>query len=902
MTAGNPDPGRDHGDGDRDPGREPGDGSDADVLAAALAWLAAHGPASDAEVLAALDLADDWTPADLRDVLFADDDADDGHAFPLLDGRLCHLGALLDGVTLTHRITAEEREAGVVASSPDLPALALLERDRSVPITATPNGPAGVLTRDTDGVSGPPGWLPDDEVLVLRVVDGHVEVSGLPQVPEPDERTLDRIERTFRALDETHPRAIDEVELLIELRGRYPRLFAAAEAPLSELLAAVGLAAGPRGVVPEELLESDEGPSVVGELAEHLAEDHELDDESVGAVLGIYRATLLLQNRAMERSLAAFHRALDEDAEATDRADDADAADADELVGEPDLAAVFDELAAAGEFDELADDLAIAFAETEATAAVIEDVLGDDPLSADALLVVLDRVRPTSKARSVRANVAWLRARALELVAEDHGEVERELRRVVESDPDHGPAIYDLALLTADKGQAGAALGLLRQLDGPGVGAMVDLYRRYAEPGPTSAGRNDPCPCGSGRKHKVCCAPRGGWPLQERIPWVTQKLLSFCGSPRVRSVVSDLAHASGTVEAGESELDSVGLHLAVFEAEVLEELCDVRGPLLPADELELLRGWSRTRAGVYEIVAADPDTGRSELLDLRTGERTVVTDGSLARNLPVGTAVLAWLTEEVDRTTPFHSVVRVPDQYRASLLELLDGRPSAWELAAWLRGLYAPPRLATTAGDALVSIARTYRVPDGAAARRALAAELEEDPGTGLLHAFEERDGQRWLKGSIEVEGDELTVRVMSLPRAVWFEELLERVVPGAELVDEERLPADELFADDGADVGAAAGEGDDDGGRWNLEELDPEERAEIEQQIEAMMVRYEDDWVDTPLPALDGVSPREAVADPTRRDQVLRLLDELQATADTWTAPGRGMDPQRLRALLGLT
>jgi hypothetical protein len=40
---------------------------------------------------------------------------------------------------------------------------------------------------------------------------------------------------------------------------------------------------------------------------------------------------------------------------------------------------------------------------------------------------------------------------------------------------------------------------------------------------------------------------------------------------------------------------------------------------------------------------------------------------------------------------------------------------------------------------------------------------------------------------------------------------------------------------------------------------------------------------------------------DPTRRGAVLRLLDDIQHSADTWEGPGRGMDPRRLRRLLHL-
>ncbi len=59
----------------------------------------------------------------------------------------------------------------------------------------------------------------------------------------------------------------------------------------------------------------------------------------------------------------------------------------------------------------------------------------------------------------------------------------------------------------------------------------------------------------------------------------------------------------------------------------------------------------------------------------------------------------------------------------------------------------------------------------------------------------------------------------------------------------------------------------------------------------------YEQKWLDQPIPALAGRTPRQAAADPTRRGDLIRLLDCLPAHADN---PGT-MDPDRLRAALEL-
>ena len=57
----------------------------------------------------------------------------------------------------------------------------------------------------------------------------------------------------------------------------------------------------------------------------------------------------------------------------------------------------------------------------------------------------------------------------------------------------------------------------------------------------------------------------------------------------------------------------------------------------------------------------------------------------------------------------------------------------------------------------------------------------------------------------------------------------------------------------------------------------------------------HERAWLDEPIPALAGATPREAAADPTRRPDLIRLLDSFGPSG-----PG-AMDAVRLRTQLGL-
>ena len=74
---------------------------------------------------------------------------------------------------------------------------------------------------------------------------------------------------------------------------------------------------------------------------------------------------------------------------------------------------------------------------------------------------------------------------------------------------------------------------------------------------------------------------------------------------------------------------------------------------------------------------------------------------------------------------------------------------------------------------------------------------------------------------------------------------------------------------------------------------IDPEIRAALEEYIRT----YEENWLDNQIPALAGLTPREAAADPTRRPDLIALL----ASFDRDEEELGTMSSKRLRAALGL-
>ena len=156
------------------------------------------------------------------------------------------------------------------------------------------------------------------------------------------------------------------------------------------------------------------------------------------------------------------------------------------------------------------------------------------------------------------AGLAWLRARCLDRSGDTAAAITT-LEEAVTADCDHSPALLELASFAADRGDAPAAYRLLQRAgitelpedesepdDGELLLAEIEQLALH-RPRP-QAKRNDPCPCGSGRKYKACHLGREQHPLDVRAPWLYDKMLRFVRD-RVADEVAELAHAmAGAME------------------------------------------------------------------------------------------------------------------------------------------------------------------------------------------------------------------------------------------------------------------------------------------------------------------------------------------------------------------
>jgi hypothetical protein len=484
--------------------------------------------------------------------------------------------------------------------------------------------------------------------------------------------------------------------------------------------------------------------------------------------------------------------------------------------------------------------------------------------------------------------------------AEQRGDAESAEARVgdvLRVDPDDPLALYDAAWCAEDRGEAARGVSLLRRAGVDHDDAQLQRLEAYALPGPAFAGRNEPCPCGSGRKYKVCCAQRNGYPLADRVFWLLAKAGEFLLRPGQRGLVDVVAVARSGGDPDDPRRVEVATHdpmvtdLALFEGGLLGRFCDERGPLLPADELELARSWLGAPMGLHEVAGVAPGHGLT-LRNLSTGAHVEVRDVSGSTQVTEGVLLLARPLPVGESHVLAPAAMEVPFTVRDALLSVLDGEPDAVGIAAWLAAAQAPARLTTTDGDPMVACSLRLRVDDPHAAARALDAILDGGDGWWARHG--ERQHGRVLLGEVTIGGDIVEVRASSEPR---FEALIAELavaLPRAELVDEERVPGPSGHA-----VGPPSG-----GAPVRTQALDTLV-AEADEAVAAFIAEAEERWVDESIPALGGSTPRQAAADPTRRDDLERLLAQFAQFAESQgdALPGGSVtfDAARLRRLLGL-
>ncbi len=475
-----------------------------------------------------------------------------------------------------------------------------------------------------------------------------------------------------------------------------------------------------------------------------------------------------------------------------------------------------------------------------------------------------------------------------------------------------------------------------------------------ADRGETKVGRNDPCPCGSGKKYKKCCLIKEGpaapaaqpsgpdQRLRARLVEYVQRNLPRADMDRAMQeffgeafdpVQRSLVIGESTEEKWPAFLEWLihDFRLATGETPIARFLAE-RGKSLPADERSILEEWQDAVVGLHEVV--DLEAGKS--LTLRN-----VFDGRTfqVREVRGSLSVAQWdiLSHRIIRVhgepqlsglgLVFHAtdreklVAHMTSQYNAFRQE----HPAAtWDdffraeplvirrYAEKLAQEYRPPALYTPEGHPVVFGRLRYLIVDQERVLRGLLAAPDFDetpapkdpagtrhfawlrigpaerhvqeiakPDHGLMVSGQRFDDPR-LPGvtslaTLTVTEREMTGEALSAQRLAWLKARLAEVAG-----DAIRLRTD-VVEDPWRKLEAQRGSGPVGGTR-------PAVPPEVEtQMLGKVLHRHFTEWLDQPVPALNGQTPRAASRDPRLRPKLIQLLRETENHQDHARREGRG-------------
>ncbi|WP_408899719.1 SEC-C metal-binding domain-containing protein (plasmid) [Nocardioides sp. R1-1] len=863
-------------------------------IAAAVEELLADGVAREPESIVEgltsrgvdLGVAPDDTIADVLD-----DDELCPHVWEL-DERYVLLPALLRDRTFTHRLTAAEAELDFLNVSPDLEPVSLLTEVERYRRLTDGSAVEEVVVGYDDGVLAERGvslddvdecvWLLDRGVwgrlgasagdLVGIIVRAEGFELTLVRAPGAPDGCVHAIASAASGVGLDEPMQIMDVVWLACADN--PELFRAATMPLTALLDSAGLAWNGELLAPAGF---DFGSWRVSKRVSRVAALHRLDEDHALAVVVITR---LYREVA---DVVAFAQELEGAGEPLD-----------ELFQETDDGAAAPTFGPAEPQRENEREMAVRetleFLRDPAVAeSVLVETIGAGVDGAAALGAFAESLEGEAPSKA-RPALRWLRGKALDRLGEVI-EAEQAFEAALTLDADWEPALYDLARYASDRGDAERGLSLLRRAGAPADDELVALLEQFRPTERNDIGRNQPCWCGSGRKYKVCHRGRESLQLGDRAAWLYQKAGAYLADGPWRGEIVEAAtlraqHQDDPMATYAAVRDPLVADVLLFEGGAFEAFLTERGVLLPDDERLLGDQWLLVSRSLFEVEDVRVGTGFT-VRDLRTGDRSEVLDRAASRSLKVGMLICARLAPVGDTVQCFGGMEPVALHQRDDLIRLLDGEPHPLELIEFLSRRFAPPVLQNTEGDPLVLCEATLRSPDPAA----LSSRLDEsydraddDSDAPVWYEHVVTHGLRRIRASLALEGDIVRIDANSVERFDRILNALSEMQPGLDVLEQTRRPA--------ADAREAMSRAP--RGGHSLSTLDAEDPA-IAAAVEEMIHQHEQAWFDQPIPALDGATPRQAAADPTRRPDLIRLLDSFGAPS-----PG-AMNADRLRAELGL-
>jgi hypothetical protein len=476
-----------------------------------------------------------------------------------------------------------------------------------------------------------------------------------------------------------------------------------------------------------------------------------------------------------------------------------------------------------------------------------------------------------------------------------------------------------------------------------------------------SIGRNDPCSCGSGEKYKKCCLrksePSADELFRDRLYREREELITVLLKHAVATygqnaieAAWDEFHQWDNEDGFDPRSPEIQLFMPWFfydwtpdlpDEDLLEtapnmppaqSLTETKNSRLPPLQREYIQLCTKTGFSFHEILEAWPGKG-FKTIDVLTDtvDEIVEKQGSIGARpgyLLFGKTVTIQGLTTLEAT----SSIMIAPIFKIQVLDLrkhlhkqnpIITRNTLWEYDSEIQGLYQTiydtvmnpqiPALHNTDGDALVPHKLTYELlvsPDDALngladlncneLRDQIREQGDFDGGElrRITFSWSKKGNQKHagmdntILGQIEIDGPKMVVNVNSAERAEEFEGLLKTRLNGKYKAKPRVIESIEHGLQNKTPSSVAS--------RPEHDEL--MKHPEIQAKIAQMMKAHWDDWINQPVPALDGQTPIEAKKTNLGREKLNALLTQFEMDAEQRPQPGAGPELfQEIRHKLGM-
>ncbi len=427
-------------------------------------------------------------------------------------------------------------------------------------------------------------------------------------------------------------------------------------------------------------------------------------------------------------------------------------------------------------------------------------------------------------------------------------------------------------------------------------------------------GRNDPCPCGSGKKFKKCCGKEPNEPVAgegkddgvgRAVLWLTSRHAKAIKTSIATMLNDDLDKEEQTKLQELEEHDWEGVQINAMEWLLAEGSIAVKGVQRNVADLLLgpggpaftpgQRSWieqlGRQPLRLYDITEVLPGVGMRLCDALNTEAAPVmVYEKSGSEHAQVGNLIGVRIMEldghhEISGAAyPFSRLMNASLLAELhALVEDVAGRSEElshklsaiirrrW-IAQYTRPLPTPTLIDAHSGDPMLLITDHYRVKnwDDLAAALKTQSDIEGDRASGWARYFDCADGLTRRSVSINLGRNDNRIELFYKTQNCadqgrpWFDALAGKSVEFAgRVLSDPRSAMKNLPA---GKPGTSA---------TTIPNLPPEVLAEA---IEKALHRTYANWSDEPIPALGGKTPRQALATATGRERVRGLLRSYEA------------------------